>query len=763
MTIERISLLQNVGQFDNVSSGKQLPLTPFSVIFAENGRGKTTLSAIFKSLASGDPSLIQDRKRLKAEHEPHVVVQHTGTPMIFKHGVWSATDPEIYVFDDAFVAENVCSGIEIETSHRQNLHELILGRKGVALSKALQGHIEKIEQHNKNLRAKQDAIPAAARGPFNVDAFCGLSQNKEIDKEIEEAERRLAAAKASGEIHQRDAFLALNLPSFDLDLIRDLLGRSLPDLEADAAARVRDHLSKLGRGGERWVAEGMPLIEAVAGFDHMSCPFCAQDLSDSDLIPYYQAYFSDAYTQLKADIRVLGQGISADHSGEVMAAFERSVRDASESRDFWKAFTSIPDVHIDTAAVVRAWTVAREGVLEILRTKAAAPLNPLQLPEKTAEDIAAFERQRTSVAKASEEFLACNEAIKTVKEQAASANISAVESDLVRMKAIKTRFQPDVAAKCDDYLNEKAEKAKTEEARTNAREALDHYREKIFPAYEISINDYLAKFNAGFRLGSVTSLNNRGGSAATYQVVINNESVPLKADAGPSFRTTLSAGDRNTLALAFFFSSLEQAGNLADKILVIDDPMTSLDEHRSLTTMEVMRELYGRVRQMIILSHSKPFLCELWASADKNARSSVRIVRGNPGSTITAWDVSADAVTEHDRRHELVRNYLHAADHTKEREVAAALRHILESYMRVACPAYCPPERLLGNFLRECEQKIGGQDEILSEANVTELKQLLRYANRFHHDTNAAYQTEVINDAELVRYAERTLNFCSKN
>lgn len=40
MAIERISLLRNVGQFDNVSSGAQVPLTPFAVIYAENGRGK---------------------------------------------------------------------------------------------------------------------------------------------------------------------------------------------------------------------------------------------------------------------------------------------------------------------------------------------------------------------------------------------------------------------------------------------------------------------------------------------------------------------------------------------------------------------------------------------------------------------------------------------------------------------------------------------------------------------------------------------------
>lgn len=764
MTIERILLLQNVGQFENVSSGAQVPLTPFSAIYAENGRGKTTLSAILKSLASGDPSLIQDRKRLKAKHEPHVIVKLSETTAVFKGGAWSTTLSDIHVFDDIFVAENVCSGVEIETNHRKNLHELILGAQGVSLSKSLQAHVERIEQHNKDLRTKQDAIPAAVRGPFSVDAFCKLKPNKDINKEITEAERRLAAAKAAGEVHQQASFQSIALPCFDLNRIRDVLARSLPDLEAAAAALVKDHLRKLGRGGESWIAEGVPRIQAASvGLDHKKCPFCAQDLAGSTLISHYQAYFSASYSDMKSDIRTLGTGVAAEHGGEVMAGFERSVRDASETRNFWKTFTPIPKIHVDTAAVVRSWVAARESVLEILRVKAASPLEPLQLPDQTVEAVAAFDNQRRLVLEAFDNFLACDEAIKKVKEQAASADVSALRGDVERVQSLKNRFEPNMAENCNEYLKEKSEKAKTEVARTEAREALDKYRETIFPAYEVAINSYLAKFNAGFRLGSVTSVNNRGGSAANYHVVVNNEIVPLTGDAGPSFRTTLSAGDRNALALAFYFASLAQTDNLDKKILVIDDPMTSLDEHRSLSTIEVMREIYDRVGQVIVLSHSKPFLCDLWASADKNGRASARIARAITGSTIMPWDVSADAVTEHDRRHKLVREYLQAADHAKEREVAAALRHILERYFRVACPAHFPPERLLGSFMWESEQKIGTQDEILSDANVKELKQLLKYANRFHHDTNPAWQTVLINDAELVGYAERTLKFCSRD
>ena len=89
----------------------------------------------------------------------------------------------------------------------------------------------------------------------------------------------------------------------------------------------------------------------------------------------------------------------------------------------------------------------------------------------------------------------------------------------------------------------------------------------------------------------------------------------LTAASGPSFRNTLSAGDRNTLALAFFFASLDQDPNLAQKIVAIDDPMTSLDEHRSLTTVQELRAMQDRVSQLLGFSHSKPFLCALWDGA----------------------------------------------------------------------------------------------------------------------------------------------------
>lgn len=201
---DRIQLLRNVGQFDNVSPPQQFaPLTP---IYGENGRGKTTIAKVLRSLATNDPVLVTDRQRLGSQHPPHVIISHTAGNAIFQNGTWNRHLPEITIFDDAFVSDNVCSGIEIQAAHRQSLHELILGARGVALSTTLRTHVQRIEEHSAALRELADEIPAAARGPYKVDPFCALAQDQAIDAKIQEAERRLAAARSSDAIRQRPGF-----------------------------------------------------------------------------------------------------------------------------------------------------------------------------------------------------------------------------------------------------------------------------------------------------------------------------------------------------------------------------------------------------------------------------------------------------------------------------------------------------------------------------------------------------------------------------
>jgi wobble nucleotide-excising tRNase len=766
--LNRLQFLRSVGQFDSVQAGAALPFARITLGYAENGRGKTTLAAILRSLATGDALPIIERHRLGANDPPHVVIDCSGGPQptVFQNGAWNRTVPEIAIFDDLFVDQNICSGLVVESEHRQKLHEFILGAQGVALNAALQQIVAQIETHNRELRAKADAIPAIARGNLSVDDFCGLPVRKDIDAEILEAERALGAAKDQEAVRDAQLFSPVSLPAIDQGAIEALLRRDLPNLEQTAADRVYAHLSRLGERAEAWIAYGLSTIPSDGAADQADklCPFCAQSLRGSEIIAHYRAYFGDAYASLQRDLAETIKQLDEGHAGDAPARFERSIRVLSERASFWSRFTDVPRIDLRTEEITATWSAAREAVRIALAYKQINVLEPIRLTESQLEKLSAYNRVRGELAALNQRLQDANNAIRLVKEQAAAGNYAALESDLVRLRATRERHSPAIAPFCTAYLEEKAAKATTEQERENTRTALDQYRTSIFPAYQGGINDYLRKFNAGFRLDQITSQNIRGGSACTYSVLINNRSIPV-APAGvpgaPSFRNTLSAGDRNTLALAFFFTALDQSANLANLTVVIDDPVSSLDDHRSLTTVQEMRRLMQRTAQVVVLSHNKPFLCALWEGADTTLRAALEFVREGDGSSIRAWDVTRDMVTEHDRRHALLRGYIESAGNNS-REVAESLRPVLEAFVRVAFPQYYPAGSLLGPFRGLCEQRVGTPREILSQSDIDELRDLTEYANRFHHDTNTTWQSQHINDAQLLDFVRRVLAFATR-
>ncbi len=348
--IEGFRLLQRFGQFEDVGTGGRLPLTSFTAIFGENGRGKSTLAAMLRSVDDQDPSTITDRGRLGATQPPHLVLSVTGGTAIFDNGAWSGPTVPVAVFDDSFIAANVCSGIEVQAAHRQNLHELVLGAQGVGLKETLDRHVHRNEQHNTDLRAKESAIPAADRGGLTIDQFCALESIPTIEEDVKEKDRQVQAAMSADSIRQRAGFSAIELPTFDVAGMNALLARSLPELSQEAAAHVQSHFTALGPGGESWVEQGIPRIRGISpSLDRKLCPFCAQEINGSSLIRDYQTYFDESYRALKSEVDGMGRALSSAHGGDNRATFERAVRFAVETREFWGAYLEIPEIGIDTA------------------------------------------------------------------------------------------------------------------------------------------------------------------------------------------------------------------------------------------------------------------------------------------------------------------------------------------------------------------------------------------------------------------------------
>lgn len=754
--IESFAFIENIGRYERVRA------TPdfggLTLVYSENGRGKTTLSAILRSLTMNDPIPIQERKRLSANSDPRVVMSVGGAQVTFVNNAWNTgiANP-IVVFDERFVNENVYSGLSVESGHRKNLHQLVLGAQGVQIHRQVVLLTEQIANLQTVVREKGRALTPEFRGNLSIDDFCALPRVNGLDAAIQEARATVAVLEAAPAIAAAAEFEEVTLPGIDVDDTTAILGSSLADVHAETVVAVQQHFEGLGTDSEEWVSKGMTFAA-----ERTTCPFCDQDLIASRAFTHYEAYFSQAYKEHIEAIAGHRHEVARSLSGDALADFRVRLERLSRRCDFWRNHIEIDEVIPEGETIENSWKQLRERVDEQLQNKVANPLEAVALEEEVIELFREFQTHANGMEQLCERLQTKNDEVRRVKEQAQHGNLATAQAELQRLLATQRRFDPAIATLCDEYRQAVTDKEAAETQKDAAKTALDNHRNATFPQRQTDINRLLLRFNADFTLESFRAVDPRGQPSSTFELGINRNTVPLAADTPtPSFGNTLSAGDRNTLALAFFFAALESDPNLANAIVVIDDPASSLDDGRSVATAQQIRGLCGLAHQVIVLSHTRGLLCEIWAHADERNTECIQIVDTGPdSSTIEPWDVSAAAITEYDRKHEVLRNF---ADNNQGdvREVAMSLRPVLEAYLRTACVEHCPPGRLLGPFVNHARQLETNGMPLMPTQQLDELDLLKQYANRFHHDNTPAWQQNLanLNQTELQGFARRVLHF----
>lgn len=754
--IEQFKHIENIGRFSAANLDNTAGLKPLTLIYSENGRGKSTLSAILRSLGAADSSPVLSRRRLSSPSIPKAVLLVDGVQIVFDGEKWLSDGPPISVFDEHFVDSNVHSGLTILPGHRQNLHEIIIGDQGIKLQEAVEKLGQQATDTQNQIRSKQAEFTKDILGTLSIDAFCELTPIKDIESELEQASKAVSVLKDSDRILTRSDFSVFALPVPPTQELEEVLGVSLSNIDTTTLATLNDHFAKLGTSSERWVSQGMRYSD-----DEPACPFCGLALSDSELLPHYRAYFSEAYANHKARIDALNNSIGQTLSGDSLARFQRTVHEQKENHTFWSNYLALPDFTIESTQIASAWTGLREHMLRLVNQKAGAPLDSFSLDNKAREALEGYLKIASATRTLSDSLARENEAIARAKEKAEYGNLAAAEQQLAVLEATRRRYQEATEQLCAEYIGLKAEKTRIEREKEAARNNLNQYRDAVFTTYQTSINGILSKFNADFRIEKLTPSDAKGLVSTSYYFLVNTKTVGTsKSDNQPSFGTVLSSGDRNTLALAFYFAQLASKTDLANTIVVIDDPASSLDEGRTLATVQEIRRLLRVTAQVIVLSHSRAFLCHLWESPDNDFTATLEIVNaGKDSSTIQPWDVKSVALSEYDRMHELLREY--ANNGTGDaREVASALRPVLEGFLRVSFVDYFPPGSNLGQFLSRAKQFSKDGQSLLSDVDVTELDNLREYANQFHHtDSNWKENLSNINETALKGFAQRTVQF----
>jgi len=230
--LEKLVSIKNIGKLQNLHPIGDVSFRKLSLVYGENGRGKTTACSIFRSLQNGDSNALIERKTVEIDSSQECHIRIDGDNIKFSDGCWNTTCSNLTVFDSEFVNQNVYSGDTINTDHKKNLYKIAIGQNGVALAKDVDSLTKKIRDSNTDIRIKKLEVEKMIPKGVLIDNFIKLSQEDEVDKKIDVLKNKLNTKKTQVEesenIKNKEKFKCITLPKLSFSM-KNILKKTICD------------------------------------------------------------------------------------------------------------------------------------------------------------------------------------------------------------------------------------------------------------------------------------------------------------------------------------------------------------------------------------------------------------------------------------------------------------------------------------------------------------------------------------------------------
>lgn len=757
--LERIAEIKGVGLFHD-ANGKRYTCQKATLIYADNGRGKTTLASVLRSASTGDAKLITDRKTVDGTFPPKVVLHFdSGHKVSFDNGSWSEQRPELLVFDADFIERNVHSGGTVNTGHRKNLLEFALGESAVEA----RTKVEKATGESKTAADKVQSTVTQLSGHhigMTLAQFEKLQKVDDVDMKLVDIQKRITAASNVASILGKAVPTAVVEPTLDIGGLFVGFAISLKDVHADAEKVVRQHIALLGNKlAESWLSQGRQFD------DSKTCPYCGQGTSENDLISAYQTHFNAAYNDLKVKVTANLATVTSATASSIVESFAQATITAAAHVTAWTEQVSTEQITFDAKAANTALAELQVLLLHLAQKKQASPAEPVGSAEDKRKATALWNKVIAPMQAANLTIKTATDSISEYKGKLAADNIQQLQQQIQLLQTTKRRYDTTVVALIGQVGAARTEAEAAEKTKKNARENLDALMKMTLNKYEKVINVLLQKFGASFTIKGMGA-NFRGlAPRSEYGLLLRGKDVSVEGGP-PSFATALSEGDKRTLAFAFFIASTLTDAKLATRTVVIDDPMCSLDMNRKHHTRTVLRKIHSKAEQLIVLAHDIYFIRDLrdaLRKEDKAAQIAMfqLSLAADDYTGFASLDVDKECESAYFQHHRLL-NAFAAGEGGDLRSVAKAIRPMLEGYLHRRFPGLVPKELLFGQVVVLIRDALVSSPLRHAQDLVDDLNEINEYAGQFHHDTNPSADTVVVVATELKIFVEHALSVVHK-
>ncbi len=604
----------------------------YNVIFGNNGCGKTSLTRAFELLipknkhiekyrtisTAESPSIEFECKDKSYKIEPNSNIKepsfkveiynsdflHNNAPFNSEFGL-KKLDDGVIILEGSVVGEETQEinqlkdfKEKIEKEKKkikdENSSETLSAKQESAIKKC-DKEIEKIRKEvtSKTIQITLDEIKIndickVSKDKFKVQEDALTNLKKDFD-ELDEAMKKF------------DDLKEMELPK-DYQTIKDKL-ESLFSFDIDKEAgqvseEIKEHISKVGR---EFIEKG---IELQKEMPDNACPFCTQEITNN-IIQAYTSYFNKHIEQFNQD--------SLEVSGTLKKILEQwNIKEILQSFERFKPF--IEDFSTNKESL--------ENALE--QTKV--------LLEKLQKEVVKKEGVKNE-----EKFQEIDKKLLEIQENIQQCVgetrriLNQKKEQKKKLEKLKTKLKEAriKKAKHDSYDWQKSKKEAErkllvlDRGHKRLKCLLEKIANKLKELYDQkrpdieTINNYLKALNLP-----------KYSLDKDYRIVLNSDALE-----NSEAKIILSDGEKTTLVFAYFLARLKlfyKKEDLKNLVVVIDDPISSLDEQRIYSTSDIVakinQELVGEAlekdekAQVFVLTHNHTFMARLINMVGKHAR-----------------------------------------------------------------------------------------------------------------------------------------------
>lgn len=696
-------------------------LKDINFVFGANGAGKTTIGRVVANKSTPD---------------------HANCSIMWRDGI----EMQTLVYNRDFVDANF--------NTEGNLKGIFtLGEKDIANELAVRAKKEEVDRYVKEIAQRANTLGDAVQksGKFGElseleadfkercwkqkrkheasfsEAFTGVKTDAAKFKErlLQQLQTNTAEPQTLDYLTERAATVFGVAPQRQATLPTLVFG-GIVALEADPVLSkkvvgredvdIAEMIHRLGHSD--WVKAGQAHYETSAP----KCPFC-QQATHEGLMASLKSYFDETFER---DLEAIA---------ELQAAYDR------ENKSLLLALTAIEEstsTFLDKAAFAREQTTIEAKLRAnslLLANKRKEPSAPQEL-ESLAEPLAAI----------SDMIVAANK--KVAEHNRIVDGISAEKTKLVAQ--VWRHIVDEMKVDLEIYGRKKAgfttaiESLKSqiklaEEAKGRAERELRELEKKgttVQPTVD-AINDLLKSF--GFKTFTLA----KAGDQPHYKLVRHD---------GKDAKHSLSEGEKSFVTFLYFYhlvkGSDSESGAARDRVVVFDDPVSSMDSDVLFIVSSLIRALFddmkndrGYVKQVFVLTHNVYFHKEVCfvspqrkggakggKRAERNLGRSYWVVRKSPtGALIDRFDDNP-IKTSYELLWDEVRK-----DERNSLTIQNTMRRILEHYFKI----------LGGVDFDDLCEKFDGREKLVCRSLLSWVNDGSHFS---HDDAHFAFGPDAIDD-----------------